>query len=270
MTQQQIRPDTRAMARDLWSTGDFDTIATVGTLRPAPELVRFADVRPGERVLDLATGTGAVAIAARRAGAHVVGVDVAPDLLDKAARHCEVARLDGIEWREGDVMDLDLPDGSFDVVLSQFGHMFAADPEATTAEMLRVLKPGGRVAVSTWPAEHYVGQMFAMNGRYVPPPPGVPSPLLWGDPAVVRERLGDGVRDVRFRRGVFEFPALSPRHYRMLFERHFGPTIKTVRALEGDPARLEAWRDEWDALVGQYFADCGVRHEYLMTRATRA
>lgn len=270
MATPQTKPmDARTMARETWSTGDFDTIAMGGTIRAAPDLVRYAGVAPGERVLDVGTGTGAVAFAAHRAGGMVTGLDLAPELLEKARQHAAIAGLEGIEWVEGDATALDIPDASFDVVLSQFGHMFAPDPTAATREMLRVLKPGGRIAFSTWPAEHYVGRMFQMNARYLPPPPG-PSPLLWGEPKTIKERLGDAVRDVSFRRGSFESYALSPQHYRRTFETHFGPTVRTVRALENDPARLEAWRHEWDVLLAEHFRDNAILHEYLMTRAVKA
>lgn len=265
---QQIDP--RAMAREIWSDGDYDAFSSVGTVPIAPALVRFAGVKPGDRVLDVGCGPGAVAITAHQAGAQVTGLDITPALLHKAVEHAEVAGIDDIEWIEGDVTEMQLPDATFDVVLSQFGHMFAPDTAAATREMLRVLKPGGTIAFNTWPPEHFVGRMFAITAAYAPPPGNAPSPILWGDPATIRERLGPEVTDVCFRRGTFQVPALSAAHLRNRFEGLFGPMIRTVQTLSADPARLASWRREWDAVAEQHREDNAVRHDYLTTRATKA
>jgi len=155
-------------------------------------------------------------------------------------------------------------------VVSQFGHMFAPDPARTIGEMLRVLRPGGRIAFNTWPPELFTGRMFALSGKYVPPPVAQAPPGQWGSPDVVRERLGPRVKDLLFRRDVLFMPAQSPAHYRTMFESFFGPTIRTVQALQGDAAKLTQWRREWEALIAEYFEDNAVRQEYLMTRATKA
>jgi SAM-dependent methyltransferase len=139
------------------------------------------------------------------------------------------------------------------------------------AEMLRVLKPGGTLAFSTWPPELFVGRTFALVGRYSPPPPpGMAPPPLWGDPNVIRERLGAAVKDLTFDRERMLVPALSPQHHRANFERTAGPARKLVESLtSADPQRLEALRADYDRLVTEYFEDNVVRQDYLLTRATK-
>jgi len=135
--------------------------------------------------------------------------------------------------------------------------------------MLRVLKPGGTIAFSTWPPEHFVGQMFALVGRFVPPPPGAAPPPQWGDPNIVRQRLGDAVTDIVFDRAVMTFPTLSPQHYRNGMEQTLGPVVKLVAALKDEPAKLAAFRAELDGFVARHFENNVVRQHYLMTRATK-
>lgn len=256
----------KARQREAWSL--FAPLETVTTI-PAASLVRFAGVEPDQRVLDVACGTGVVAITAARAGARVDGLDLTPALLERARYNASVAGV-AIEFVEGDAEALPYPDASFDVVLSQYGHMFAPRPDVTIGEMLRVLKPGGRIAFSTWPPEHFVGRMFALVGKYVPPPPGVAPSPQWGDPNIVRSRLGDAVVDLAFERGIMWFPALSVQHYRVSIEATSGPVIKLVESLtEKDPARLAAFRADLEAVVGESFADNAVRQDYLMSRASK-
>jgi SAM-dependent methyltransferase len=242
----------------------------VFTTPPAAQLVRFAGVRSGQRVLDVGCGTGVVAITAALRGAKVAGLDLTPELLAHARENAKIGGLD-IDWREGDVEELPFADGEFDVVLSQFGHMFAPRPQVAIAEMLRVLKPGGTIAFSTWPPELYIGRLFALIGRYMPPPPeGVSPPGQWGDPNLVRERLGPGVERLTFEREVGYFPALSVRYARHHMERTAGPVLKLVAALEtADPARLETFRQEYEDLAAEYWEDNRIRQGYLMSRAIR-
>src|ERR1019366_6173807 len=155
----------------------------------------------GDHVLDVACGTGVVAVTAARVRTKVKGLDLSPVLLDRARWNSTTAGVE-IEFVEGDVEALPYPDGNFDVVLSQFGHMFAPRPEVAVAEMLRVLKPGGRLAFSTWPPELFTGRMFALIAKYIPPPQGVPSPVQWGDVSIVRQRLGDSVKGLHLERGT--------------------------------------------------------------------
>jgi SAM-dependent methyltransferase len=255
--------------RETWTMGNFGDMA-VFTTPVAGHLVRFARVNGDHAVLDVGTGTGVVAITARNIGAKVTGLDLTPALLAQARESAAVAGHDDIAWHEGDAEALPFPDASFDVVLSQFGHMFAPRPEVAVGEMLRVLKPGGTIAFATWPGEQLIGRMFSLNARYVPPPPDVPSPVQWGDVATVRQRLGDSVTRLHQERGIMGIPALSPRHLRLLLETKTGPFMRAAQALQQERARLEAWRNEIDEMVSEYLHDNVVRHEYLLTRAIKA
>src|SRR5262249_22983460 len=224
----------------------------------------------GQRVLDVACGTGVVAITAARAGARVSALDLTPQLLERARENAQLAAVE-IDWREGDAEQLPFDDTLFDVVVSQFGHMFAPRPDVALNEMLRVLKPGGTIAFSTWPPELFVGRTFALVGRYaLPPPPGVAPPPLWGDPNVVRERLGKSVRDIVFDRDCMLVQALSAPHYRTFFERSAGPVIRLVEILSAsDRARLTEFRREFEILIGEYLRDNLLRQDYLLTRAVK-
>lgn len=238
------------------------------TTAPAGELVKFARIAAGQKVLDVGTGTGVVAITAARAGAEVSGLDLSPRLLERARVNNRLAGTD-VAFIEGDAEALPYPDASFDAVLSQFGHMFAPRAEVAIREMLRVLKPGGRIAFSTWPPEHFVGRMFSMVSRYVPPPAGISSPPQWGDANVVRERLGSSVVDLVFDRGLMSFPALSPAHYRESVESTLAPVIKLVQSAQSDPTQLGQFRQELEQLVSEHMEGNIVRQHYLMTRATK-
>ncbi len=257
----------KAAQRQGWS--HFGPLAMF-TVPPAGRLVRFAGIRAGQRVLDVGCGTGPVAVTAARAGASVVGSDLTPELLEQARHNAEIARV-SIEWHEADVESLPFDDASFDVVVSQFGHMFAPRPAVAIAQMLRVLRPGGTLAFSTWPPDAFVGRMFALTSRYAPPPPpGASPPIEWGEPAIVRERLGDAVRDVVFERDLLTFNALSPEHVRDFTEHTAGPVIQLVQKLsQADPAKLAAYRREYDELTAHYFELNTVRQSYLMTRAVK-
>lgn len=255
----------KSMQREGWSL--FAPLEAV-TTPTAADLVRHARIAAGQTVLDVGCGTGVAALTAARAGAKVRALDLSPVLIEHGKKHAALAGVE-IEFREGDVEALPYEDASFDVVISQFGHMFAPRPAVAIGEMLRVLKPGGTIAFSTWPPEHFVGQMFAMVGKYVPPPEGAAPPPQWGDPNVVRQRLGDAVKDIAFDRGVMLFSALSPQHYRKGMEETLAPVAKLVSSLKDDPAKLAAFRTEMDAMVGQHFDRNIVRQIYLMTRATK-
>lgn len=257
----------KAKQRETWALGNFGDVATF-TTPPAGHLVRFANVRAGQNVLDVGTGTGVVAITAARAGATVTGLDLTPELLAQARVSAQVCGA-SIRWQEGDAENLPYEDDEFDVVLSQFGHMFAPRPEVAAREMLRVLKPGGTIAFATWPPEQMIGRSFALGAKYVPPPAGVPPVGLWGDPNTVKDRLGAQARDVHFERGIMPYIALSPQHFRAMQEAKAGPFIRAVRALASDAPRLAAYRREFEDLAAQYHVDNVVRCEYLLTRATK-
>lgn len=240
------------------------------TTPPAAHLVRFADVSAGMTVLDAGCGTGVVAITAARLGADVQAIDLTAPLLERARENSRIAAVK-VNWREGDVEELPFTDAEFDVVLSQFAHMFAPRPDVALGEMLRVLKPGGTIAFATWPPEMLVGSTMALGARYMPPPPpGVVSPALWGDPNVVRERFGSRVTGLVFDRGHMQVPALSPQHFRRNLERTAGPIIKLVEMLGANaPSELESFRQQFDEIVARFFRDNLVRQDYLLSRATR-
>jgi SAM-dependent methyltransferase len=240
------------------------------TTSSAARLVKRARIRSGQRVLDVACGTGVVSVTAARLGAHVTGLDLTPQLLERARENSRIADVE-IEWLEGDVEKLPFPDSTFDIVVSQFGHIFAPRPEVAIAEMLRVLKPSGTIAFSTWPPDHFVGRMLALNASYMPPPPpGISPPPQWGDPNIIRQRLGAAVKDIVFDRATVLVPALSPQHNRTLLERTAGPVVKLVQSLTAtDPAKLAAFRGEYEAIFNDYFEDNILRQDYLITRATK-
>ncbi len=258
----------KAKQRETWALGSFADMA-VFTTPVAGHLVRFSKVSEGQAVLDVGTGTGVVAITARRVGARVTGLDLTPELLDQARKSAAITGHEDIAWHEGDVEDLPFPEASFDVVLSQFGHIFAPRPEMAVSEMLRVLKPGGIIAFATWPGEQLIGRQFGLIAKYIPPPQNVASPMQWGDVGIVRQRLGDRVTRVHYERGIMRIPALSPQHVRLFQEAKTGPFIRAVQALQHDPARLESWRDEMDEALSEYLHENVVRHEYLLTRAIK-
>lgn len=255
----------KAAQRESW--GLFSPLA-VFTTPAAAHLVRYAGVQPGQHVLDLACGTGVVALTAHAVGARVRGLDLSPALLEEARRNAAIADA-GIEFTEGDAENLPYPDASFDVVLSQFGHMFAPRPQMVVAEMLRVLKPGGRIAFSTWSPELVIGRLFDLVATHVPAPPGAAAPTAWGRPEVVRERLGEAVRELEFSSGDMVNPALSPRHFRAKMELTAAPFIKAVQVLSDQPERLARFRSEIETIVTGYFADNCVRQTFLMTRALK-
>jgi SAM-dependent methyltransferase len=236
----------------------------------APRLVRVAGITAGAEVLDVACGTGVVALTAARLGAKVTGIDLTPELIARAKENAALMKVEGT-WKEGDVEALPVPDAKFDFVVSQFGHMFAPRPEIAIKEMLRALKPGGTIAFATWPPELFTGRSFAMMGKYAPPPPaGVSPPGQWGDPTVVRERLGGAVRDITFHRDVMFLQTLSPQHYRVFMEQNFGPAKKLFQALDAsDPTKSAALRREIEELGAQYFENNMMRQDFLLTRAVK-
>jgi len=251
--------------RESWAS--FTPTATF-TTPVAAHLVRFAGIRSGESVLDVATGTGVVAVTAARTGARVSALDLTPELLSEARENARIAGHPEIEWHEGDAEKLPHPDGSFDVVVSQFGHIFAPRAAIALSEMRRVLKPTGRVAFATWPPEHLVGRMFALIARHSPPPPpGATAPPLWGNPAFIGEQLAAGFGEPFFERGTMTFPALSLAHYRRFIEASIGPLRKVIENRANAPDQLSQIRGEFDSLAAPYYVDNQIQQTYLLTRA---
>jgi len=239
---------------------------------PAAHLAAFARIAAGQRVLDVACGTGVVAVAAARRGAKVTGIDLTPELVAHAKTNASIARLE-IDFREGDAEALAFDDASFDVVVSQFGHMFAPRADVVTREMLRVLRPGGTIAFATWPPELFIGGMFSLVGRHLPKPTvQVSPPPLWGLPDVVRERLGDRVTDLVFHRPDERYTYMSPQHACAFMERYVGPVGMVVAMYENQPDKLAGFRAELEELAENYFqGDEGcMRFGTLLTRAKKA
>lgn len=257
--------------RATWALGEYDRIAD-GLTISTDQTLRVAKVRPGENVLDLATGTGITAIAARERGAQVTGVDLTPELLAVARGKADEAGFGDIDFREGDAEALPFEDASFDVVLSTSGHMFAPDQAAVASELARVTRSGGRVVFLAWTPEGGLGGWFRITNKHFPPPAGVASPFNWGSEEKVRELLGDAFREIAFTHGDCPQFGDSPDDIWDLFSTRYGPTVRAVTTLEGDAA--EALRSELLSYLEGYrtAADGKVRwgREYLITKAIRA
>jgi SAM-dependent methyltransferase len=240
--------------RAVWDTGEYSSlspyIADVGEL-----VVTRAAIQPGMRVLDVACGTGNAARPAARAGARVTGLDLVPKLLEAGRAKAEAEGLD-IEWREGDVEDLPFEDGSFDRVMSTFGHMFAPRHQRTAAEMARVCRRGGAIVTATWTPEGTVGQIFKTTAPYMPPLPDYASPpILWGTDDHVRELFGGVATGFEFERHVNRIDWESVEAWADFFMDRFGPMV-TARAMLGDRFAelrqrvVEIWRNANEATEG--------------------
>lgn len=233
--------------RRMWSAGDYPELAK--TIQGVADVtVQRAGVKAGERVLDVATGSGNAAMAAAGAGAEVTGLDLTPRLLEVARRRSQQAGVQ-IEWLEGDAEELPFPDGSFDRVTSCFGAMFAPRHEVAAHELVRVTRPGGTVAVTAWTPEGLNGKMFKTVGSYMPPPPpGFVPPVMWGTEAHVRSLLGGSGAELSFEKLSVMFEYESPEGWVEYNSKILGPTILARAALEPEGR----W-DELEAeLIGLY------------------
>jgi SAM-dependent methyltransferase len=228
-------PDLAAVKQrqqQAWASGDFAMVASRIVL-VAEQLCDSADLHAGWRVLDVATGSGNAAIAAARHGCTAVGVDYVPTLLERGRVRAEAEGLD-VELLEGDAEALPFPDASFDAVTSVFGSMFAPDHEQAAAELLRVCRPGGTIALANWAPQGFIGDLFRTVGAHVPPPAGVRSPMLWGTESHLSELFGDGVVGLETAERTFTFRFRSPEEFVSFFRTWYGPTLKAFAALEGD------------------------------------
>lgn len=250
--------------------GDYPALADDLLLDLGPAMVAACGIGPGDRVLDVAAGSGNIALAAAEAGARVVASDLTPELLE-AGRARAAERGLQLEWREADAEALPFADGEFDVVVSCVGVMFAPHHAAAADELLRVCRPGGRIGLINWTPEGFIGQMFATMKPYAPPPPpGAQPPPLWGDEQHVRELLGDRVTDVRVERralpvGIFG----TGEEFRDYFKARYGPTIAVYRALADEPERAAELDAALADLLRRFERDGGLEWEYLLLTATR-
>jgi len=224
-----------------WASGDYSAIAARIVL-VAEQLCDTADLRAGWHVLDVATGSGNAAIAAARHGCDVVGIDYVPSLLERGRARAEAEGLP-VALLEGDAEALPFADRTFDAVVSVFGSMFAPDHARTAAEMLRVTRSGGTIALASWTPEGFIGQLFRTVAAHVPPPAGVQSPLLWGTEAHLRELFGEGITSLEVTERTFTFRFRSPEDFVEFFRTRYGPTLKAFAALADDEARAALERD---------------------------
>ena len=255
----------------MWMAGDFGQIANV-IQAGADEFIASLGLKPGNRVLDVACGSGNLAIPAARTGARVTGVDIATNLLEQARARAEAEGLT-IQFDEGDAESLPYDDAAFDVVITMFGAMFAPRPELVSSELVRVCEPGGLIAMANWTPAGHIGQMFKITGKHVPPPPTMPSPIKWGDEETVRERLTNGITDLKLtsRMCAFKFP-FPPAEVVEFFRMYYGPTQRAFGALDENAQSAlrkdleQLWSDNNKATDGTTHVDA----EYLEVLATRS
>ena len=219
----------KAKQQAAWASGDYSAVGT-RLLPVAEQLCEAVDLRAGERVLDVATGNGNAALAAARRFGQVVGVDYVPALLDRAQRRAQAEGLE-VDFRVADAEDLPFGDGTFDVALSTCGAMFAPDQEQTARELLRVVRPGGRIGMVNWTPDSYVGELFRAIGRHLPPPAGLRPPVEWGDPDRLEALFGLDAR-IHAPRRSFRWRFPSAEHQASFFTTFYGPTNRAVAALD--------------------------------------
>ncbi len=256
--------DLKAAQQQIWSSGDYGRIAWI-TVPLARELVEAVELRPGARVLDVACGTGHVALEAARTFGDVVGVDYVPELVDVARRRALAEGLD-VDFQVGDAEALVFADDSFDVVLSAIGVMFTADHDRAAAELVRVCRPGGRLGLASWTPTGFVGQMLKVVGKHVPPPPAAQPATRWGIEEIVGELLGDRIHDVASYTASVTQRFASPEAFADFFLTHYSPTHTAAArlddhgrtALRADLVRLAhetnrgldgSFVSDWDYLV---------------------
>lgn len=262
--------EIKAKQHVVWSSGDYNKIAWL-TVPLADALCDAADLRAGSRVLDVATGTGHVAIAAARRFCDVTGIDYVPALLDTARERAAAEGLD-IDFSEADAENLPFEDGSFDYVFSAIGVMFTADHQRAADELVRVCSPGGRIGVASWTPTGFIGQLLKTVGKHAAPPAGTLPPTRWGTEETIRELLGDRVAEVTFATTAVTQRFLHPAHFADHFLIHYGPTRKAAERL--DDTGREAFRADLITLAenanratdGTVVCDW----EYLIAVATRA
>jgi ubiquinone/menaquinone biosynthesis C-methylase UbiE len=254
----------------MWASGSYRTVADQVVHALGGVLVEAIDVRPGQRVLDVAAGTGTAALPSARRGAHVVATDLTPELLAVGEAS---ARAEGLEltWQTADAEALPFGDAEFDVVMSSIGVMFAPHHELATAELVRVCRPGGTIGVLSWTPGGFVGQMFATMKPYAPPPPPGASPApLWGSVEHVRELFGDRVEEFVARQQALRVDRFaSGEQFRDFFKANYGPTIAVYRFIADDPEKVSALDADLAALGDRFLEDGVMPWEFLIVTARR-
>jgi SAM-dependent methyltransferase len=260
----------KARHRTMWASGDYPSMVEAFLLPLGPRLVEACGISAEQAVLDVAAGTGNASLPAARKGGKVTATDLTPELLLAGSRRADAAGID-LEWRTADAEQLPFEDGSFDVVMSSIGVMFAPNHVRAASEMARVCRPGGTIGLLSWTPEGMLGALFRTMGPFNPPPPaGAKPPVLWGSDVYVRDLFGDAVEWRSFERDVLEITAFEqPRDYGEFFKARYGPAIAVRANAEREDrggefdAALDALCDEW-ALDGSRF-----EMEYLLAIGTR-
>jgi len=257
--------------KTMWMAGDYGHFAKY-LVPGAMEFFPSLEISPGARVLDVACGAGQLALPAARAGATVTGIDIATNLVEQAQSRAKAEGL-VIRFEEADAEDLPYDAAAFDVVFSLFGAMFAPRPERVAAELVRVCRPGGRIVMGNWTPGGFIGQMFKANGKHVPPPAGMPSPVLWGDESAVHDRLHDKIADLRLTRKLYPFKyPFPPSEVVEFFRTYYGPTNRAFASLDSE--KQAALRSDLERLWSESnkASDGGteIESEYLEVVAIRA
>jgi SAM-dependent methyltransferase len=260
------RTDFIERTKQEWTLGAYPNLAAV-FMPIAARLVDSA-VGPDDTVLDVACGTGNVALTASQRGADVTGIDITPAMLERARERAAVIGAD-VDWQEGDAAALPFEDDTFDVTLSCLGHMFVPDADAAGSELVRVTKLGGRIAYTSWTPDSGIAAMMRVLSEYVPPEPDPsPPPVLWGDPETIRERFGDRVGDLEFETATVLYPALSPADFWHAMTTDSGGIMLAVDAVP--EAKRNAMHDAIIAALGPYYVEGenAIALEYLLVTAT--
>ncbi|WP_199430873.1 class I SAM-dependent methyltransferase [Qaidamihabitans albus] len=272
MTAHAIDPtDIKAKHRAMWALGDYPSVAADVIPALGPALVEACRIKPGDRVLDVAAGSGNAAIPAAIAGAEVVASDLTPELLTSGRRLAENLGL-SLDWRAADAEALPFADDEFDAVISCVGVMFAPHHQASADELVRVVRPGGRIGLINWTPEGFIGQMFATMKPYAPPPPvGAQPPPLWGREDHVRLLLGDRVTDIVARREQLTVDCFgTPEEFRDFFKACYGPTIAVYRAIADTPDHVQELDRELVELARRHGHGNGTMEwEYLLFSASK-
>jgi ubiquinone/menaquinone biosynthesis C-methylase UbiE len=261
----------KSRQQQTWASGDFSVVASRIVFQ-AEHLCETADLQAGWRVLDVACGSGNAALAAARRGCEAVGVDYVPGLLERGRLRAEAEHLD-VEFRHGDAEDLPFSGGSFDAVISIYGVMFAPDHQRAAAELARVCRPGGRIALASWTPDGFIGDTFRVFSRYLPPAPGLQPPMRWGDEVYLESLFGDVAASLTSYRRTAVFRNRSAEENVDFFRTYYGPTLRAFASLE-PPAR-ESLRSELIALARRYDRNGGdgpiaITADYLETVIVRA